>query len=60
MSAFSRKALFAIPVLWAAALASAEPRLKRVGGKIRAGDEELAANPRARSSVLRVALKVRA
>jgi 16S rRNA (cytosine1402-N4)-methyltransferase len=39
---------------------SAEPRLKRVGGKIRAGDEELAANPRARSSVLRVAQKVRA
>jgi 16S rRNA (cytosine1402-N4)-methyltransferase len=40
--------------------ASAEPRLKRVGGKIRAGDEELASNPRARSSVLRVAEKVRA
>ena len=39
---------------------SAEPRLKRVGGKIRAGDEEQAANPRARSSVLRVAQKVRA
>jgi 16S rRNA (cytosine1402-N4)-methyltransferase len=39
---------------------SAEPRLKRVGGKIRAGDEELAANPRARSSVLRAAQKVRA
>jgi 16S rRNA (cytosine1402-N4)-methyltransferase len=40
--------------------ASAEPRLKRAGGKIRAGDEELASNPRARSSVLRVAEKVRA
>ena len=39
--------------------ASAEPRLKRAGGKIRAGEEELAANPRARSSVLRVAEKVR-
>ncbi len=40
--------------------ASAEPRLKRAGGKVRAGEEELAANPRARSSVLRVAEKVRA
>jgi 16S rRNA (cytosine1402-N4)-methyltransferase len=40
--------------------ASAEPRLKRVGGKIRAGDAELESNPRARSSVLRVATKVRA
>ena len=40
--------------------ASAEPRLKRVGGKIRAGEQELASNPRARSSVLRVATKVRA
>jgi 16S rRNA (cytosine1402-N4)-methyltransferase len=40
--------------------ASAEPRLRRVGGKIRAGDAELASNPRARSSVLRVAEKVRA
>ena len=39
--------------------ASAEPRLKRVGGKIRAGEAELASNPRARSSVLRVAQKVR-
>src|SRR5262245_1113017 len=39
--------------------ASAEPRLKRVGGKIRASAEELASNPRARSSVLRVAEKVR-
>ncbi len=40
--------------------ASAEPRLRRIGGKIRAGATELAGNPRARSSVLRVALKVRA
>ena len=39
--------------------ASAEPRLRRVGGKIRAGATELASNPRARSSVLRVAEKVR-
>jgi 16S rRNA (cytosine1402-N4)-methyltransferase len=39
--------------------ASAEPRLRRVGGKIRAGAAELAGNPRARSSVLRVAEKVR-
>ncbi len=38
---------------------SVQPRLRRVGGKIRAGDEELANNPRARSSVLRVAQKVR-
>lgn len=38
---------------------SARPRLARVGGKIRAGESELAANPRARSSVLRVAEKVR-
>ena len=39
---------------------SVQPRLKRVGGKIRAGEAELASNPRARSSVLRVAEKVRA
>jgi 16S rRNA (cytosine1402-N4)-methyltransferase len=39
---------------------SAQPRLAKVGSKTRAGDEELAANPRARSSVLRVAQKVRA
>jgi 16S rRNA (cytosine1402-N4)-methyltransferase len=38
---------------------SAQPRLKRVGNKIRAGETELAANPRARSSVLRIAQKVR-
>jgi 16S rRNA (cytosine1402-N4)-methyltransferase len=38
---------------------SVRPRLARVGGKIRAGEAELAANPRARSSVLRVAEKVR-
>ena len=37
-----------------------QPRLKRVGGKIRAGEAELERNPRARSSVLRVAEKVRA
>jgi 16S rRNA (cytosine1402-N4)-methyltransferase len=39
---------------------SAQPRLKKVGSKIRATEQELAANPRARSSVLRVAQKVRA
>ncbi len=39
---------------------SEQPRLRRVGGKIRATDEETRANPRARSSVLRVAQKVRA
>ncbi len=39
---------------------SFQPRLKRVGGKVRAGEAELAINPRARSSVLRVAEKVRA
>jgi 16S rRNA (cytosine1402-N4)-methyltransferase len=39
---------------------SFQPRLKRVGGKIRAGEAELERNPRARSSVLRVAEKVRA
>jgi len=38
---------------------SAQPRLKRVGSKTRAGEAELEANPRARSSVLRVAEKVR-
>jgi len=38
---------------------SAQPRLKRIGSKTRAGEEELAANPRARSSVLRIAEKVR-
>lgn len=38
---------------------SARPRLRRVGSKIRATQAELAANPRARSSVLRVAEKVR-
>jgi 16S rRNA C1402 N4-methylase RsmH len=37
---------------------SAQPRLARLG-KFRAGEAELAANPRARSSVLRVAMKVR-
>jgi 16S rRNA (cytosine1402-N4)-methyltransferase len=39
---------------------SARPRLAKVGTKTRASEEELAANPRARSSVLRVAQKVRA
>jgi 16S rRNA (cytosine1402-N4)-methyltransferase len=39
--------------------ASAEPRLRRIGSKTRPGEEETAANPRARSSVLRVAEKVR-
>ena len=39
---------------------SAEPRLRRIGSKVRASDAELEANPRARSSVLRVAQKVRA
>jgi 16S rRNA (cytosine1402-N4)-methyltransferase len=38
---------------------SAQPRLAKVGSKTRAGETELAANPRARSSVLRVARKVR-
>jgi 16S rRNA (cytosine1402-N4)-methyltransferase len=37
----------------------AEPRLRRIGSKVRAGESELAANPRARSSVLRVAEKLR-
>ena len=35
--------------------ASAEPPLRRIGNKQRAGDDELAANPRARSAVLRIA-----
>jgi 16S rRNA (cytosine1402-N4)-methyltransferase len=39
---------------------SVQPRMKRIGSKTRAGEAELAANPRARSSVLRVAMKVRA
>lgn len=38
---------------------SAQPRMKRIGTKTRAGEDELQANPRARSSVLRVAEKVR-
>jgi 16S rRNA (cytosine1402-N4)-methyltransferase len=37
-----------------------QPRLAKVGSKTRAGEAELAVNPRARSSVLRVAMKVRA
>jgi 16S rRNA (cytosine1402-N4)-methyltransferase len=40
--------------------AHARPRLKRVGGKIVANEAEVAANPRARSAVLRVAEKVAA
>jgi len=39
--------------------ANAQPRMKRIGSKIRAGEAELESNPRARSSVLRVAEKVR-
>jgi len=39
---------------------TSQPRMRRIGSKIRAGEAELAANPRARSSVLRVAEKVRA
>ena len=38
---------------------SAQPRLRRIVSKMRASEEELAANPRSRSSVLRVAEKVR-
>ncbi|MEJ0085392.1 MAG: 16S rRNA (cytosine(1402)-N(4))-methyltransferase RsmH [Pseudomonadota bacterium] len=38
---------------------SAQPRLKRIGSKTRASEAETAANPRARSSVLRVAEKLR-
>jgi 16S rRNA (cytosine1402-N4)-methyltransferase len=34
------------------------PRLRDVGGAIKAGEAELAANPRARSAVLRVAEKL--
>ena len=48
--------ILAIPLLWLAALASAAGAIY---SKIRAGEAELAANPRARSSVLRVARKVR-
>ncbi|MCX4190345.1 16S rRNA (cytosine(1402)-N(4))-methyltransferase RsmH [Methylophaga sp. OBS3] len=38
--------------------AELNPRLKIIGKAIRAGDEELAVNPRARSAVLRVAEKL--
>jgi 16S rRNA (cytosine1402-N4)-methyltransferase len=38
---------------------SAQPRLKRIGSKTRASEAETAANPRARSSVLRIAEKLR-
>jgi len=47
-------ALASLPVV----PASARPRLQLVGGAIHAGDAELAANPRARSAVLRVAEKL--
>lgn len=40
--------------------AHARPRLRRVGGKVVASEAEVAANPRARSAVLRVAEKVAA
>jgi 16S rRNA (cytosine1402-N4)-methyltransferase len=40
--------------------AHARPRLERVGGKVVAGTAEVAANPRARSAVLRIAAKVAA
>ena len=36
-----------------------QPRLARVGSKVRPTDAEVAANPRSRSSVLRIARKVR-
>jgi 16S rRNA (cytosine1402-N4)-methyltransferase len=39
---------------------AAQPRLRLVGGAVRAGEAEVEANPRARSAVLRVAAKVRA
>jgi 16S rRNA (cytosine1402-N4)-methyltransferase len=39
---------------------AAQPRLRRIGSKTRADATEIEANPRARSSVLRVAEKVRA
>ena len=38
---------------------SAPRRLRRIVSKVRASEEELAANPRSRSSVLRIAEKVR-
>jgi len=38
----------------------ARPRLRRVDGAVRAGEREVAANPRARSAVLRVAERLAA
>jgi 16S rRNA (cytosine1402-N4)-methyltransferase len=40
--------------------AHARPRLRRVGGKVVASEAEVAANPRARSAVLRIAERVAA
>ena len=36
------------------------PTLRAIGGAVKAGEAELAANPRARSAVLRIAEKVAA
>jgi 16S rRNA (cytosine1402-N4)-methyltransferase len=37
---------------------NARPRLRRVNGAVRAGPEEVAANPRARSAALRIAERI--